>query len=107
MSAAAQTSLKYGVSRVSVDETAGVFMKALSFFSSPFVLLGFGLYGSGAILWLFALRNIDVSLAYPFVSMAIVLVFLSGTVLLGEPFTTPKLLGVVLIVAGLVTLSQA
>ncbi|QHQ35618.1 EamA family transporter [Algicella marina] len=107
ISALAQTTLKFGVSRVILAPDAGILEKVITFFFSPFVLLGFCLYGIGAIVWLFALRNLDVSLAYPFVSMAFIMVIFSGVFFLGEALTMPKMIGTALIVAGLITLGRA
>ena len=50
---------------------------------SPMVLTGLTLYGVGTMLWLFALRELDLSLAYPFVAMSFVMVAGSGILVLG------------------------
>lgn len=106
LSAAAQTSFKYGVSRVVLPEVAGVWMKALSFVASPFVVLGLGLYGVGTVLWLFALRSMDLSLVYPFVAMSFVMVSASGILFLGEPVSVARLGGIALIILGLLVMTQ-
>ncbi len=106
ISALAQTCLKYGVSTVRVGEGLGAVAKIFSFLQSPFVILGFALYGVGAMLWLLALQKLHVSLAYPFVSVAIILVVLSGIFVLGEDLTLAKGVGLTLIVGGLLVLAQ-
>jgi multidrug transporter EmrE-like cation transporter len=55
----------------------------------------------GTVLWLFALRRIDLSLAYPFVAMSFVVVTGMAVIVLGEPLTLPKIIGLTLIVSGL------
>ena len=56
--------------------------------------------------WMLAMTRLPLSHAYPFVSLSFVLVlFLSG-LLLGEPITTAKVVGVALIVAGVAVSSQ-
>lgn len=107
LSALAQTAFKFGVSRVDLTGAEGLIEKALAFLFSPFVLLGLGLYGIGTVLWLFALRQLDLSLAYPFVAMSFVMVALSGMVLLGEPVNMGRLLGLGLIVLGLLVMARA
>lgn len=107
ISATAQTVLKLGVSKAKILPEASIIEKLLAFFMQPYVLLGFALYGTGALMWLFALRSLPVSLAYPFVSMAFIMVLLSGVFVLGESLTLPKMLGTGLIIAGLITLGRA
>ena len=101
MSALGQTCFKAGVTRVSFADGAGVLGKAAALLFSPWVLGGLAFYGIGTVLWLFALRRVDLSLAYPFVSMSFVMVVGAGVVFLGEALTLPKLLGLCLIIAGL------
>lgn len=107
LSALAQTSFKYGVSRVHLPDAAGLMTKAMAFLFSPFVLLGLALYGVGTVLWLFALRQLDLSLAYPFVAMSFVMVALSGIALLGEPVNAGRLLGLALIILGLLVMARS
>ncbi|CUH65517.1 Undecaprenyl phosphate-aminoarabinose flippase subunit ArnF [Thalassovita gelatinovora] len=106
LSAMAQTSFKHGVSRVVFSETAGLVMKVMGMLFSPFVLLGLALYGVSVVLWLFALRQLDLSLAYPFVSISFVLVVMSGILVLGEPANPTRLTGIGLIVLGLLVMAR-
>ncbi|MEZ5675775.1 EamA-like transporter family protein [Thalassovita litoralis] len=107
ISAVAQTAFKLGVSRVAPDAGAGLLGKALAMLFSPWVLGGLALYGVGTVLWLFALKRLDLSLAYPFVAMSFVMVAMSGMLVLGEPVNAARVLGIGLIVAGLVVMAWA
>lgn len=107
LSAIAQMAFKYGVSRVVVAEESSLILIAMSFLFSPFVILGLGLYGVGTILWLFALKQMDLSLAYPFVGMSFIMVFALGVFILGEPFNTQRLIGTGIIIIGLLFLARA
>jgi drug/metabolite transporter (DMT)-like permease len=60
-----------------------------------------------AFAWIAALSKLDLSRAYPFVSASFVLVLILSAIVFGESVTTPKILGAILIVAGLVIGSQA
>ncbi len=106
LSALAQTVFKIGVERIQVDADASVFSKAMIMLFSPYVLSGLALYGMGTVLWLFALRQLDLTLAYPFVAMSFILVLIFGTLFLGEPLTGGRILGVSLIVFGLIVIAQ-
>lgn len=106
LSAIAQTAFKMGVARVQLAPDATLWMKALSMVFSPMVLLGLTLYGFGTVLWLFALRQLDLSLAYPFVAMSFVMVAGSGMLFLGEPVQPTRLVGLGLIVLGLLVMAR-
>lgn len=107
LSALAQTSFKIGVGRVRLGADVSVLDKTLAMLLSPYVIGGLALYGIGTILWLFALRQLELSVAYPFVAMSFVMVLASGALFLGEPLTAGRILGVCLIIAGLVVISQS
>ena len=106
LSAVAQLSFKFGVNRIEVLPDASLLVKISQFLLSPFVLLGLSLYGVGTVLWLFALKQIDLSLAYPFVGMSFFMVFFMGVFFLGEPFSVNRLIGTVIIVVGLLFMAR-
>jgi drug/metabolite transporter (DMT)-like permease len=55
-----------------------------------------------AISWITALTGLEISRAYPFMSLNFIFVMLIGAALFGEQITPAKALGVVLIVAGVI-----
>lgn len=57
---------------------------------------------AAAMTWMAAMTRLDLSHAYPFLSTVFVLVPLLSVVLFNEPVTTPKVLGLALVVAGIV-----
>ena len=71
----------------------------------PSILFALFLYAVGTILWLFVLAEIDVSLAYPWVGLAVVLTMLMGIWFLGEPLTAARVFGTLLVVAGITLIS--
>ena len=106
LSAIAQTAFKMGVERAQTGADAALWMKAAAMVFSPMVLLGLALYGVGTVLWLFALRQLDLSLAYPFVAMSFIMVAGSGMLFLGEPVQPSRLIGLGLIVGGLLVMAR-
>ena len=56
--------------------------------------------------WLAAMTKFELSYAYPFMSLAFVLVLIFSAVLFNEPVTVPKVLGVVMVIAGLIVASR-
>lgn len=99
-SALAQISLKHGMSVDSVQralEKGGAVPVTLAVISSPAVWLGLFLYGFSALVWLFVLANLDVSVAYAFVALGFLLTMVLGCLLLGESLTISKLIGTALV----------
>lgn len=75
-------------------------------FLNPWVLSGLFAAFIASLTWIAAMTKLPLSHAYPFVSFSFVLVVLSGALFFHEPLTWPKILGMVLIVAGIVVGSQ-
>jgi multidrug transporter EmrE-like cation transporter len=101
-SVAAQYSLKAGMSGQGVKEILGqpfAFRSALDVLTDKYILGGFLLYGLGAIVWLMVLSKWDVSKAYPLVGIGFILTVIVGA-LVGEEVTALRVLGVIMISAG-------
>lgn len=102
-SAAAQISLKLGMSSgpmASILARNDAVETALAVATQPYVILGLGLYGAGAVVWLFVLSRIDVSLAYPFVGLGFILTMALAAAFLGEQVTLLRVVGTLLVVGG-------
>ena len=106
LSALGQTAFKVGVGHASPAPDASIWIKAAAMVFSPMVMLGLALYGVGTVFWLFALRQLDLSLAYPFVAMSFVMVAGSGMLFLGEPMQPSRVIGLALIVIGLLVMAR-
>ncbi len=106
LSAVAQLSFKYGVSNLDLSQYSNIVVKIWFLFLSPFVMLGLALYGVGTILWLFALRQVDLSLAYPFVGMSFLFVFVFSVIFLQESFDMTRLFGTIVIILGIAILAR-
>lgn len=68
---------------------------------NPWILSSFIAAFIASLLWLGALRQMDLSVAYPFMSLSFVLVMLASAMFLGEALTVTKVLGVIIIIIGL------
>lgn len=71
-------------------------------FLDPFVVSGFLSAFIASLCWMVAMTKFDLSIAYPFMSLAFVLVFILSIFFFNEPFTLGKLLGLLLICAGVI-----
>jgi drug/metabolite transporter (DMT)-like permease len=103
LTTAAQLSLKLGVSSrpmqaLLASSSASSFLIRAIF--SPMVLIGISLYAASTILWLLVLAKLDVSYAYPFVSLGFVFTALFAFFAMHEPMTAGRMAGIALIAAG-------
>ncbi|WP_432680340.1 EamA family transporter [Nioella aestuarii] len=89
------------MARSILPEGATILIKAITMLTSPWVLAGLSCYSVGMVLWLFALRHVDLSLAYPFVAMSFVVVTIMAVVFLGETLAPARIAGLSMIVLGL------
>jgi len=53
-----------------------------------------------------AMTKLELSFAYPFMSLSFVLVFIFSALIFHESITTPKVLGMLLIIAGIVVIGR-
>lgn len=68
---------------------------------------GFFFYGLSAILYILALRNIPLSVAYPLLSVTYIITIFTSYYLFSEPITPNKLIGAVLILLGVFVMNKA
>ena len=109
LSVSAQFSLKAGMMQIRAAEPAaglGVLHSLLPFLTNKFLILGFALYGLGALVWLGVLARWDVSKAYPIVGLGFLLSAVVGFAL-GEQVTLFRAAGMGLIVAGVVVIAMS
>ena len=104
---AGQFLMKFGVNRVGGLEELGLVGFLTRAFLSPFVFFGLALYGVSAVLWVILLSKLDLSIAYPALSIGYVLVLLISVLFLGEQVSTIRFAGTLLIMAGVVILFRS
>jgi multidrug transporter EmrE-like cation transporter len=103
LSAAAQVILKLGMVRIVAARggvSPGLADTIAAALGSPLVWTGLFVYGASALAWLGVLARLDLSLAYPFVAVGLVVTCLLGVVVFGEPSNYLKLSGIVLVAVG-------
>ncbi len=109
LSALAQVALKAGVSGHDVRESlsTGALSGVLAGLANPYVLLGLTLYGLSALLWLYVLARLDVSVAYPFVGLGFIVTMFLGFVLLHEPVGAARIIGTLLVATGVALIARS
>lgn len=70
-------------------------------FGDVYMLTGFASAFVASLCWMAAMTKFELSFAYPFMSLAFVLVLFFSVVLLGENLSAGKVVGIMLICAGI------
>ena len=75
--------------------------------TSPFIIAGLACYGFSLMTWLLVLSRLDVSYAYPMVSLGYIVTVFSAYFLLHEAITPNRIIGTMIIMMGVFVLSRA
>jgi drug/metabolite transporter (DMT)-like permease len=96
---AGQILFKLASARVPTSLELELWMK---FAFDKYLLSAFFLYACSSLLWVFTLKRVELSLAYPFMALAFILVPISCSFFLGEDLNARIFLGAGLIAIGVV-----
>jgi drug/metabolite transporter (DMT)-like permease len=110
ITAISQTCLKIGMSNLATEEQAynakSALQHSLAILTNKFVIFGMSGYLISTLLWLYVLSRLPLSTAYPFVGLSIVFTSFFGIFYLGEPSSTLKIIGMILVFFGVVLVSK-
>ncbi len=99
--------IKTGVNRIGKisirEDFFGTILKA---FTSWIIIGGFGLYFLSAIIWIIILSRVELSWAFPILSLSYVITVLISPLLLHETFSPQRLLGTLVICVGVFLVSR-
>ncbi|HKB82792.1 MAG TPA: 4-amino-4-deoxy-L-arabinose transferase [Burkholderiales bacterium] len=109
LNAAAQLLLKAGTNGIgaftfSADNLVPVGIKVAS---SPFILGGLGCYAVSVVIWIMALSRVEVSLAYPMLSIGYVVNAVAAWYLFGEALTAQRMIGIGTIIVGVFLVARS
>lgn len=109
MNTAAQLLLKAGMRQIGHFDfiPANVLPISLKVLSNAPIITGLGLYVSSVILWMMVLSRVQVSFAYPMLSIGYVVNALAAHYLFGEPITSLRVAGIFTIIAGVYLVAQS
>ena len=88
------------------DATEGKLRFLFDLLINPWVISAFAAALLAAIFWMAAMTRLQLSHAYPFMSLAFVLVMLAGWWFFSEPLTPLKIAGIAFVVLGIIVGSQ-
>lgn len=69
---------------------------------NPWIMSGVAAGFLALLCWMIAMTRFDLSYAYPFMSLAFIFVLILSAIFFHETVTMPKMIGVMLIVAGII-----
>lgn len=108
LNAAAQLLLKAGANRVGPIEMSGLSLPVIQalVFSGP-IIAGLACYVFSVVVWIVALSRVEVSLAYPMLSIGYVVNAIAAWWLFGEALTPMRLAGIGVIILGVFLLAAS
>jgi len=99
----AQYFFKIGLNNVEVKTFSSIIKLLLNFN----IIIGIALYGISLLIWFYVLSLMELSKAYPLVSLGYVFTMIIAYLLLNEPITTFKVIGLLFIILGVIFISKS
>lgn len=102
LNAFAQLVLKKGMSQIGAIDVNlnSIFHMLLKVSTNFYVFLGLTFYIVSFVVWLMVLSRVEVSYAYPFLSIGYIIAAIFGYYYFGEAMTISKILGIFIICCG-------
>ena len=109
LNAAAQLLLKAGTNALgtfafSADNLVPVGIRVAS---NPFIVSGLGCYVVSVVVWIMALSRVEVSLAYPMLSIGYVVNAVAAWYLFGEALSAQRMIGIGTIIVGVFLVARS
>ena len=82
------------------------FALAFSMLINPYIIISLFLTLLAGVTWMIAMTKFEISYAYPFTLLGLVLVTIFSVIFFGESVNTYKISGIVLIILGIVIISR-
>ncbi|MGH8397914.1 MAG: EamA family transporter [Gammaproteobacteria bacterium] len=108
LNAAAQLLLKAGVSRVGVIhlQLNTILSAGWKLAFEPHILGGLACYVISVVVWILALSRVQVSIAYPMLSLGYVVVAVAAWLIFGETLGATRIAGIAVIIVGVYLLAR-
>lgn len=109
LNAVAQLALKASVSDTGVIslDMQSLFSSAGSLATNLWLWMGLICYGISVIVWILALSRVDVSIAYPMLSIGYIVNAVAAWHLFDEPMNIGKIVGIGIIIVGVYILARS
>jgi drug/metabolite transporter (DMT)-like permease len=83
-----------------------IWMKIVYQFFNPWILSAFGAAFLAAFCWMAAMTKLNLSYAYPFMSVSFILTIVLSGFIFHEPITLNKIIGAIFIVIGIIVATR-
>ncbi|MEA3494035.1 MAG: EamA family transporter [Candidatus Margulisiibacteriota bacterium] len=107
LAAIAQLLMKKGMLLFGTFPVNQIFIKIFHIFLTPYVFMGLACFALSSVFWLFVLSRLELSLVYPMVSVAYILVALASMFLFKEQVTLIRWTGIFVIIFGVFLISRS
>lgn len=108
LTSGAQVLLKLGASAPGVRSaiaSGSLSSAAIAITTAPLIILGLVIFGVASIMWIVALSRIELSFAYPFISLGILVTVGTSYFLLGESLSASRVCGIGLVMMGVLLIA--
>lgn len=109
-SSAAQIALKKGMMQCDCSfalQASNILPLITALVLNPFVVAGVLLHVFALFTWLYVLKHVEVSYAYPFISMGFVVVLLFSHLFFNETINLYRIVGVLLVILGIILIGRS
>jgi multidrug transporter EmrE-like cation transporter len=109
LNACAQLLLKAGVKASGQIELSGehLWRAAQALALEPHILGGLACYVASVVIWIVALSRVEVSIAYPMLSVGYIVTAIAAWYLFGESLSATRIAGIVVIIAGVYLVARS
>jgi multidrug transporter EmrE-like cation transporter len=109
LNAAAQLLLKAGTNTVGTFDfsLANAVPVGWKLATEPHIVAGLGCYAVSVVVWIMALSRVEVSIAYPMLSVGYVVNAIAAWYLFGEAVTPTRLAGIGIIILGVYVVARS
>jgi len=104
-----QLIIKWQMSAFSFDDYEtwqDKFALAFSMLLNPYIIISLVLTLLAGVTWMIAMTKFEISYAYPFTLLGLVLVTIFSVIFFGESINTYKIIGIAVIILGIVLISK-
>jgi multidrug transporter EmrE-like cation transporter len=106
LNALAQVALKWGVHGSGRLGPSDLWSQLPRLITNPMLIIAVVLYVASLANWVMVLSRLDLSVAYPLMSIAYVFSFIVGVTLFHEPLNASKVVGALAIIGGAILLAR-
>jgi multidrug transporter EmrE-like cation transporter len=109
LNTAAQLMLKAGMTQIGHFEfsAANMLPIGLKVMGNLPIISGLFMYVMSVVVWLLVLSRVQVSFAYPMLSIGYIVNALAANYFFGEPLTSVRMLGIFIIISGVYLVAQS